>query len=595
MSATCKKRKLSTEAEFPLKDYYSDDKDLDSFLSDIESFSEYEPDYSLQLDSDSDSEAKNYISLSKHSQDSKSKPLNTLKNKHGLGNPRKIIKLDTSTPDTNSLSSAPISTSDKHVLNLSETKNTIDSSDTTHENTAIDHKDNINIPVILIPLKSKSESCIPKLEPNLTNLSNSLSNEQLVSKEYSCSFCDKVYRKPSKLQEHIRSHTGERPFKCTFPGCDKTFIRQSHLSVHNRTHYSDLKNKYKCNFENCSAAFNTNQHLKRHLTIHSNSNPYKKDAMNLLANTNLYTFIPHSRTHSIVQRYMCGYKNCNLKFPKLVDLKAHIKDAHKQSSIQCPECNKKFSRHDVLSEHMKTHDSDRELIHCPYPDCSRVYLRESSLNIHIRSFHSNIKPFKCSEPGCEMHFARKHLLARHKKVHANKIKSRSKKDILEQIYNGFISPNEIYNLETNDISIKSACSPDSSVENSKKNFRLPFQNGSNLIENQDSTCSQSTATINQTIKENKINRIDQNDSNLHNSSTPILESNISDENTFTQSVDQKRQNIDHLKQQLDFFLGRDYQNPELSNRHYRCTTKGCVFQFKREYDLQRHIKKYHSN
>ena len=52
-------------------------------------------------------------------------------------------------------------------------------------------------------------------------------------KKYFCSICPKSYFANNKLQNHIRSHTGERPFGC--PACDKCFIDKSYIKQHLKT------------------------------------------------------------------------------------------------------------------------------------------------------------------------------------------------------------------------------------------------------------------------------------------------------------------------------------------------------------------------
>lgn len=81
-------------------------------------------------------------------------------------------------------------------------------------------------------------------------------------KKHSCEHCGKIYGKLSKLQEHVRSHTGERPFVCDAPGCGKTYIRKEHLVVHRVTH-ADNPRPFGC--ENCDARFGVRAHLTRHL------------------------------------------------------------------------------------------------------------------------------------------------------------------------------------------------------------------------------------------------------------------------------------------------------------------------------------------
>ncbi|KAL8609644.1 hypothetical protein ACOMHN_049724 [Nucella lapillus] len=43
-----------------------------------------------------------------------------------------------------------------------------------------------------------------------------------------------------KLVNHVRVHTGEKPFPCPFPGCGKVFARSENLKIHKRTHTASI-------------------------------------------------------------------------------------------------------------------------------------------------------------------------------------------------------------------------------------------------------------------------------------------------------------------------------------------------------------------
>ena len=86
---------------------------------------------------------------------------------------------------------------------------------------------------------------------------------------FSCdhAYCGKFFRKLSNMFDHLRIHTGERPFKCPVPGCKMCFNQLSNQKKHLFAH--------KCNnifiqCPNCKLRLYKRQILSHFNQCHSN-------------------------------------------------------------------------------------------------------------------------------------------------------------------------------------------------------------------------------------------------------------------------------------------------------------------------------------
>lgn len=85
---------------------------------------------------------------------------------------------------------------------------------------------------------------------------------------FCCAYCDKKFKRKYILVDHIRSHTGVRPYSCN--RCKLKFTTKGGLVQHNEVHTSKT---FECN--ECGKQFRRKFNLIQHIRIHNNERPYK--------------------------------------------------------------------------------------------------------------------------------------------------------------------------------------------------------------------------------------------------------------------------------------------------------------------------------
>ncbi|XP_012529943.1 zinc finger protein 568 [Monomorium pharaonis] len=269
---------------------------------------------------------------------------------------------------------------------------------------------------------------------NLQNEHKSDIQNEESKKKYKCDYpdCQAMFVRPSKLERHIRSHTGERPYKCKHPGCTKSYTNSSHLKRHMETH-NPVKKLYECTIcsmalsspynlkhhykrahtevscKECGITFAKKNQLNKHVAVgHSTkSTSYKCNKCNK-SYLNLNRLKRHLEIHQ--RTYLCPASGCTEEFEKWSLLLEH----RAKHNYTCDTCGKVFLGKYKLKLHRKIHSKDRLVLLCPYDNCDRTYLFKNNLDHHVRVNHLG-KKFYCDI--CSKGLVSKKILRLHIQYH----------------------------------------------------------------------------------------------------------------------------------------------------------------------------------
>ncbi|XP_024870938.1 PR domain zinc finger protein 10-like isoform X1 [Temnothorax curvispinosus] len=260
---------------------------------------------------------------------------------------------------------------------------------------------------------------------NVKEKENSRQNK--CDKEWKCSVCSLIFRKPSLLNLHAAVHSSidikienQSQLQSACPQCGLEFQKQSelvnHVSQHGRTALPKAKRlnplgSYKCSM--CYKRFATKIRLQQHCLAHG-----AEDQKPLPCSICLKRFMNnsalsgHLKTHKEnKQVFECPM--CRQLFRQSTMLKDHVETHRNQDGIfNCPHCQRTFIKYSVIRKHIRAHHCERKH-KCQH--CAKRFPTVDKLRMHLLK-HSDHREFHCAN--CGKRFKRKDKLKEHMtKIH----------------------------------------------------------------------------------------------------------------------------------------------------------------------------------
>lgn len=176
-------------------------------------------------------------------------------------------------------------------------------------------------------------------------------------KKFECLICYKMYSSDTSLRTHVETihDPSARKFPCKL--CDQAFFRECALQAHHEQVHLNLKN-FVCSF--CGVRLKSKAALKRHTYRHTGERPIKclwrgcQKTFSCSSNRD-----EHLRSHTGEKPFHCTIDGCNSRFSYACDFRKHKFVVHNISTkkFTCKICTAIFPQNGMLKKHMEMHDN----------------------------------------------------------------------------------------------------------------------------------------------------------------------------------------------------------------------------------------------
>jgi hypothetical protein len=230
-------------------------------------------------------------------------------------------------------------------------------------------------------------------------------NVGTISMTLECPTCNFKVRSNTQLEEHIRTHTGERPFKCGW--CDYAAAQKSTLTTH-VDYVHKQKKPFPCSVCEYKAA--RRPELKKHMRKHTGEKPFQCDKCEF-ASAERSNLRVHLKKHTGEKPFVCDV--CGFRASRKSHLLQHKQTHTGEKQFACSSCDFRTGYLCNLKRHQDKHKVVPKKYFCDL--CSFASAHSFNYKAHLR-VHTEELPYKCSM--CDYKCAQAGSLTRHVKLHA---------------------------------------------------------------------------------------------------------------------------------------------------------------------------------
>lgn len=172
--------------------------------------------------------------------------------------------------------------------------------------------------------------------------------------KYPCPLCRRSCASHAWLRTHMRIHTGQKPYECTYDGCDYAAAQKGTLADHVHACHTFDK-PFKCTI--CPKAYVRKCHLQGHMI----------------------------KIHTAEISFICSSRN--LAADQNSNLGDCVQAKHTEVNLfKCPLCDHACAQESYLNSHMRTHIIEEQSFKCPL--CDYKSALKSAITKHFVDAHS---------------------------------------------------------------------------------------------------------------------------------------------------------------------------------------------------------------